>query len=103
MVLDKAPRLVVKRLILEPGKRISLQRHRFRSERWILMEGEATVQRDGETIILRAGDGIMIPQNCLHRLANESSEEITVLEVQFGELLSEEDIERFDDDFGRHE
>lgn len=104
MVLDKAAQLVVKRLIVEPGRRISLQRHRFRSERWILMEGEATVERDGKvTQLLRPGDGAMIPQNCLHRLSNDTTQPITVLEVQFGELLSEDDIERFDDDFGRHE
>lgn len=103
VVLDKAPQLVVKKLTVDAGKRISLQRHRFRSERWIVMEGEAVVQRDEALVVLRAGDGIMIPQNCLHRLTNESSSAITVLEVQFGEILSEDDIERFDDDFGRHE
>lgn len=97
-----APQLVVKKLTVNPGRRISLQRHRFRSERWILMEGVATVQRDRETSLLRPGDGVMIPQNCLHRLSNDTDAPITVLEVQFGELLSEDDIERFDDDFGRH-
>lgn len=102
-VLDIAPRLVVKKLTVEPGKRISLQRHRRRSERWIVMQGVATVQKDDQRITLRTGDGVVIPQNCLHRLSNESAEPLTVLEVQFGEQLSEDDIERFDDDFGRHE
>lgn len=103
VVLDKTPQILVKRLNVAPGKRISLQRHRFRSERWIVMEGEASVQRDGENILLHTGDGVMIPRNCLHRLANDTLQPIIVLEVQFGEMLSEDDIERFDDDYGRHE
>lgn len=102
-VLDITPQLVVKKLIVEAGKRISLQRHKFRSERWIVTQGTATVQKDEETIWLHPGEGVLIPQNCLHRLANDSSEPVTLLEIQYGELLSEDDIERFDDDFGRTE
>lgn len=103
VVLDRTSHLIVKKLTVEPGRRISLQRHHFRSERWILMEGEAVVQRDSEVSLLRPGDGVLIPQNCLHRLANDTEAPISVLEIQFGEVLSEDDIERFDDDFGRHE
>lgn len=101
VVLDVTGHLVVKKLTVDTGKRISLQRHKFRSERWIVMEGVATVQRDAETLVLQPGEGVMIPQNCKHRLANESDEPISILEIQFGEILSEDDIERFDDDFGR--
>lgn len=101
VVLDRTEHLVVKKLMVEAGKRISLQRHKFRSERWIAMDGVATVQRDAETIILNPGEGVMIPQNCKHRLANEGDKPIAILEIQFGEILSEDDIERFDDDFGR--
>lgn len=103
IVLDMTPQLVVKKLIVEPGKRISLQCHRHRSERWIMMQGEAVVQRGEEQMRLRAGDGVLIPGNVRHRLANESAQEIMLLEIQFGELLSEDDIERFDDDYGRKE
>lgn len=84
-----------------PGKRISLQRHRWRSERWITMEGVATVQQGEETLLLPPGEGVLIPRNCLHRISNEGETPISVLEIQYGELLSEEDIERFEDDFGR--
>lgn len=103
VVLDKAPQLVVKKLTVEPGKRISLQRHRFRTERWLVTQGEVAVQKGEECLTLRAGEGIMIPQNCPHRLSNESAEPVCVLEIQFGDLLSEDDIERLEDDFGRHE
>lgn len=100
-MLDTAQCLVVKKLIVSAGKRISFQRHRHRSERWIALEGVATVQRDGELLQLHPGEGALIPRGCPHRLSNETDQEIVVLEVQFGDLLSEDDIERMDDDFGR--
>ena len=93
VVLDMTPQLVVKKLVVEPGKRISLQRHRYRSERWIVMQGEAVVQRGEEQVRLAPGDGVLIPQNVRHRLTNESDQEVMLLEIQFGELLSEDDIE----------
>lgn len=97
-----APNLVVKKLTVAPLKRTSLQCHRCRAERWIIMQGVATVQKDKERLLLHPGDGVLIPQNCLHRLSNDSEEPVIVLEVQFGESLREDDIERLDDDFGRH-
>ena len=103
VVLDLTPHLVVKKPFIAPGKRISLQLHRFRSERWIMMQGEAVVQKNEEEIILKPGDGVLIPQNTLHRLSNESEQEVLLLEVQFGDLLSEDDIERLEDDYGRKE
>lgn len=103
VVLDKTAQLVVKKLIVAPGERISLQRHKFRSERWIVMQGEAQVQKGEETLMLRAGDGVLIPQNTKHRLNNSGDGELLVLEIQFGELLSEDDIERLEDDYGRND
>ncbi len=103
VVLDLTPHLVVKKLFVAPGKRISLQLHRFRSERWIMMQGEAVVQKNEEEITLKPGDGVLIPQNTLHRLSNESAQEVQLLEIQFGDLLSEDDIERLEDDYGRND
>lgn len=102
-VLDTAPGLVVKKLVVAPGKRISLQRHRFRSELWIAMDGVASVLCGDENKQLRPGEWVLIPRNCIHRLSNENAESITLLEIQYGEQLSEADIERFDDDYGRIE
>ena len=93
VVLDVTPRLVV-----EPGCRISLQKHSFRSERWIVMQGEAHVQLGDEQLTMQMGDGVLIPKNTLHRLSNESDQEVLLLEIQFGDLLSEDDIERLEDD-----
>lgn len=102
VVLDIAPCLVVKKLIVEPGKRISLQKHKRRSERWISMDGVAMVQYgDKEALPLHPGEGVLIPRGCPHRLSNEGSLPISVLEIQYGEQLSEDDIERLEDDYGR--
>lgn len=100
-VLDIQPNTVVKRLYLVPGGRISLQRHHHRSERWVVLKGAATVLCEAETIHLAKGESAIIPSGAIHRLSNEQDEALEVLEVQIGDLLSEEDIERFSDDYGR--
>lgn len=100
-VLDVMPAIVVKKLIVSPGKRISLQRHRFRSERWIVVDGVATVRKDDRVLHLNPGEGVFLPQGCLHRLGNETDQPVMLIEIQFGSPLSEDDIERFNDDYGR--
>lgn len=101
IVLDTAPGLVVKKLFVEPGKRISLQRHKHRSELWIAMDGMATVLCDEDSRVLHPGEWALIPRNSIHRLSNDSDRSIIVLEIQYGEELCEDDIERFEDDYGR--
>lgn len=100
-VLDIMPKAVVKKIVVVPGGRLSLQRHRFRSERWIVVEGVATVQKDDELFTLHPGQCAYLPQMSKHRLTNESDAPTTIIEIQYGEQLSEDDIERFDDDYGR--
>lgn len=102
-VLDVQPHTVVKRLQLVPGGRISLQRHQHRSERWVVLKGAAAVQCDSKLIHLAKGESAIIPSGAIHRLSNEQNELLEVLEVQIGDLLSEKDIERFTDDYGRVE
>ncbi len=101
LVYDVLPHAVVKKIEILPGKRISLQRHQHRSERWIVVEGIASVTRDNEHLTVRAGESVMIPRESIHRLANNGSELLLVIEIQYGDYLSEEDIERFTDDYGR--
>ena len=101
LVYDVLPHAVVKKIEILPGKRISLQRHRHRSERWIVVEGVASVTRDNEHRTVRAGESVMIPRESIHRLANDAAENLLVIEIQYGDYLSEEDIERFTDDYGR--
>ena len=90
----------MKRLWLHAGRRISLQRHRHRSEHWVVVAGQGTVECDGQQLSAAAGTTVFIPVGGLHR-ATAGAEALEIIEVQRGSLLSEEDIERFDDDFGR--
>ena len=102
-VLDIQPNVVVKKLFLNPHSRISLQRHQYRSERWIVINGTATVRCGDDTVQLGVGESASIPCGSIHRLSNETAEPLCLIEIQLGEVLSEEDIERFNDDYGRTE
>ncbi len=102
-VLDLQSHVVVKKLLVYPGGRISLQRHQHRTERWIVTEGVATVYCDNNVVHLNVGESIMIPCGSIHRLSNQGTAPLAIIEVQIGRYLSEEDIERFTDDYGRVE
>lgn len=91
----------VKEIVVDPGSRISLQRHRRRREHWIVMAGVARVTRDDEVFDVAAGGTADIPLGAVHRLENPGSEPLHIVEVQFGDYLGEDDIERFQDDYGR--
>lgn len=101
LVLADTETFKVKLLVVRPGKRLSLQRHRRRSEHWHMVDGEALVTRDGERIRLSAGESIDIPLGATHRIENTGRLPVVVAEVQRGEYFGEDDIERFEDDFGR--
>ena len=90
----------VKRLWLHAGRRISLQRHHHRCEHWVVVTGQGTIECDGQQLAAAAGTTVFIPVGGLHR-ASAGAEALEIIEVQRGSLLSEADIERFDDDFGR--
>jgi mannose-6-phosphate isomerase len=91
----------VKRIVVYPGKRFSLQRHRRRTEHWYLLAGEAVVTLDGREITLRKGETVDIPCGAAHRLQNTCGTEAAFIEVQTGEYFGEDDIERLADDYGR--
>lgn len=101
LVLFEEPGCKVKRFLVRPGLRLSLQRHGKRAEHWHIVRGAALVTRGGETLRLSAGESIDIPLGALHRVENVGRDDLVVIEVQAGEYVGEDDIERFDDDFGR--
>ncbi len=101
LVLYEEEGCKVKKFLVRPGKRLSLQRHRHRVEHWHVVRGEAIVTRDGVEIRLREGHSIDIPQGAVHRIENVGREDVIVIEVQRGTYLGEDDIERLEDDFGR--
>jgi mannose-1-phosphate guanylyltransferase/mannose-1-phosphate guanylyltransferase/mannose-6-phosphate isomerase len=91
----------VKRLTVKPGARISLQKHFKRSEHWTVVEGTARVTRGEETFILGANESTYIPLGVAHRLENGGDIPMTLIEVQCGAYLGEDDIVRLDDAYGR--
>lgn len=100
-VLDAADGYVVKRLVVLPGEQLSLQKHNHRSEHWILVSGTAKVTRDGEIILLTENQHCHLPIGCVHRLENPGLIPLVVIEIQAGSYLSEDDIVRFEDAYGR--
>jgi mannose-1-phosphate guanylyltransferase/mannose-6-phosphate isomerase len=99
--LDTGERYQVKRLTLLPGRSISLQRHQRRAEHWVVVRGTARVTRGEETITLEENQSTFIPVGVIHRLENPGPEVLEVIEVQTGDYLREDDIERFADEYGR--
>lgn len=101
VVLADEPAHKIKRIVVYPGKRLSLQRHRHRSEHWYVIEGEALVTRDEEVVRVEAGHAIDIPIGAWHRIQNPANTDMAFVEVQTGSYFGEDDIERQEDDFGR--
>ncbi|MDP2982063.1 MAG: phosphomannose isomerase type II C-terminal cupin domain [Candidatus Latescibacter sp.] len=101
IILSDEPDHKVKRIVVYPGKRLSLQRHRLRSEHWFVISGEILVTVGNEVIHLQAGESIDIPLGAVHRLENPGTVEAIFVEIQRGDYFGEDDIERFEDDFGR--
>jgi mannose-1-phosphate guanylyltransferase/mannose-6-phosphate isomerase len=100
-VLEKGKGYKIKRVVLKPKAKLSLQLHRRRSEHWVVIVGTAKVTRDDQTYLVHTNESTYIPINTRHRLENPKNEPLQIIEVQNGEYLEEDDIERFEDDYGR--
>lgn len=101
-VLDGAtPGYKVKRIEVLPGGRLSLQSHRHRSEHWVVVQGTATVTNGDNVMQLTPGQNTYIPLGAKHRLENQGDVPVQLIEVQVGDYLGEDDIQRFDDVYGR--
>ena len=99
--LFRSDSYLIKRLLIHPHKRISLQYHNHRSEHWVVVKGTAEVTNGDAVLSVQTGESTFIPAKTKHRLANESDETLEVIEVQQGYPLTEEDIVRIDDEWGR--
>lgn len=92
----------VKKLIVKPGEALSLQSHSRRSEHWIVVEGEASVVRGNENLVVRLNETVFIPRNVKHRITNTLNDEnLVIIEIQVGDYLGEDDIIRYHDKYGR--
>jgi len=92
----------IKRIIVEPGKKLSLQRHFHRSEHWVVVSGTAEVTNGENVIIVRPNESTYIPVGEVHRLENKGKIDLVMIEVQVGEYTGEDDIVRLDDEYGRN-
>jgi mannose-1-phosphate guanylyltransferase/mannose-6-phosphate isomerase len=99
--LLKGPGFQIKLLVIDAGKKPSLQRHEHRSEHWIVVEGEAVVTREHEEMVVRVNENAFIPAGMAHRVENRTSEPLKIIEVQVGGYLGDDDIVRLADDWGR--
>ena len=91
----------VKKVMVNPGGRLSLQKHCKRSEHWLVVRGEAKVTVDELVKTYNVGEYVHIPCEAKHRLENFSEDQVVIIEVQLGSYLGEDDIQRFDDVYGR--
>lgn len=100
-VLDDEAYTKVKRLVVNPGHRLSLQSHTHRDEHWVVVRGTARVTLDERTEDFRYGDHIFVKRGTRHRIACLGPEPVEIIEVQTGESFAEEDIVRYADDYER--
>jgi mannose-1-phosphate guanylyltransferase / mannose-6-phosphate isomerase len=99
--IDEGPRFQVKRLMVAPGARMSLQYHQRRAEHWVVVRGVAEVTCDGRVFRLEENASTYVPTGAAHRLANPGPEPLEIIEVQSGDYLGEDDIVRLEDTYGR--
>ena len=100
-LLEEQERFQIKRLTVNPGARLSLQKHRFRHEHWVVVTGIAKIRNGEQDLILKEDEATYIPAGTMHRLENSQRTPLELIEVQIGSYLGEDDIERFDDEYGR--
>jgi mannose-1-phosphate guanylyltransferase / mannose-6-phosphate isomerase len=99
--VDLGERHQVKRIMVRPGAKLSLQMHHHRAEHWIVVKGTALVTKGEEEILLTENQSTYIPLGVKHRLANPGKTDLELIEVQSGSYLGEDDIVRFEDTYGR--
>ncbi len=100
-VLQESNLHKVKCIYVNPGSRLSYQRHQKRAEHWFIVSGTATVTLNGESFQRVAGETVDVAIGDLHRIGNQGSQELVFIEVQTGSYFGEDDIERIEDDYSR--
>ncbi len=100
-VIDSGKNFQAKRLVVKPGQKLSLQKHQYRSEHWVVVQGTASVINGEREFLLKQNESTYIPAGVIHRLENGESSDLEIIEVQSGEYLGEDDIIRYDDIYNR--
>lgn len=100
-VLNTGKGFKVKLVTVSPKDRLSLQKHNFRSEHWVVVRGEAKITNGRNILFLKENESAYIPKKGVHRLENPANKPLKIIEVQCGEILKESDIYRISDSHGR--
>lgn len=100
-VIKESANFKIKKIVVLPNSSLSLQSHKFRSEHWIVTSGVATVRNGTKTTLLHVGESTFIPCGEQHRLSNDTDEKVIIIEIQIGSYLGEDDIIRYEDNYGR--
>ena len=101
-MLEEGPRFKIKRIVVKPGAKLSLQMHHHRNEHWVVVKGTAKVTNNGDGAhLVNSNESTFIAAGHKHRLANPGVIDLVIIEVQSGEYLGEDDIVRFEDQYGR--
>jgi len=93
--------LTLRRIVVNPGEKLSLQKHYHRSEHWVVVKGTARVTIGEKEVFIHENESAYVPKSTLHRLENPGRVPLEIIEVQNGEYVEKDDIERFDDNYGR--
>lgn len=100
-VLYDGPDCKVKKIVVNPGQKLSYQYHHKRAEIWTVVKGELTIVLDDDKVFRKYGESIKIPKGSRHRAWNETDEQVEFIEVQTGTYFGEDDIIRIEDDYNR--
>ena len=100
-ILEEEAGFKIKKIVVRKGASLSLQKHTYRSEHWVVIKGRAKVTLGEQEMLLAPNQSVFVPKGVKHRLENEEDDSLEIIEVQVGGYLGEDDIERFDDVYGR--
>jgi mannose-1-phosphate guanylyltransferase/mannose-6-phosphate isomerase len=101
-ILEESERYKIKRIVVNPTARLSLQMHYHRSEHWVVVKGAAKVTIGDKEVVIHENESVYVPKSTLHRLENPGKVPLEIIEVQNGEYVGEDDIVRVDDIYGRN-
>ncbi len=99
--INRGAGYLIKIIHVNPGGKLSVQSHNHRSEHWVVLNGSAKVILNKQIITLKKGGSMDIPLKAVHSLQNQQESDLEVLEIQYGDILSEDDIVRYEDIYGR--
>ncbi len=101
-VIEESTKYLIKKIIVKPEGSLSLQSHNYRSEHWVVVQGQAEVTLNENIKTLNVNENIFIPIKAKHRLTNKTSNDLMIIEVWYGEKLDENDITRYEDIYNRN-